>query len=178
VGRITPEKNVNQLLDIYPLIAAKIPDVHLVIVGSGPLDAEIRRRAEKFPNGVTIWGESHGQELLGWFAKADIFVNPSVTENFCTTTNEALASGTPVVAVVAPSTAEQVISGVNGFLAAPNSPEDFAQKVITILEDPDLKNQLTAQARPSILEFDWSACTQKFENKLYELVNIRRKIDI
>jgi glycosyltransferase involved in cell wall biosynthesis len=67
---------------------------------------------------------------------------------------------------------------VNGFLAAPNSPQDFAQKVITILENPDLKNQLTAQARPSILEFDWSACTQKFENKLYELVNIRRKIDI
>ncbi len=34
VGRITAEKNVNQLLDIYPLIAAQIPDVHLVIVGS------------------------------------------------------------------------------------------------------------------------------------------------
>jgi glycosyltransferase involved in cell wall biosynthesis len=163
VGRITPEKNVNQLLDIYPLIAAKIPDVHLVIVGSGPLDTEIRRRAE---------------ELLGWFAKADIFVNPSVTENFCTTTNEALASGTPVVAVVAPSTAEQVISGVNGFLAAPNNPEDFAQKVITILENPDLKHKLTKQARPSILEFDWSACAKKFENKLYELVNIRQKIDV
>lgn len=178
VGRITPEKNVNQLLDIYPLIAAKIPDVHLVIVGSGPLDAEIRRRAENFAHGVTIWGESHGKELLGWFAKADIFVNPSITENFCTTTNEALASGTPVVAVVAPSTAEQVISGVNGFLAAPNDPRDFAQKVIIILENPDLKNQLTAQARPSILEFDWSACTQKFENKLYELVNIRREVDI
>ena len=77
---------------------------------------------------------------MGWFAKADIFVNPSVTENFCTTTNEALASGTPVVAVVAPSTAEQVFSGVNGFLAAPNNPEDFAQKVITILENPDLKH--------------------------------------
>lgn len=142
------------------------------------MDAEIRRRAQNFPHGVTIWGESHGKELLGWFAKADIFVNPSITENFCTTTNEALASGTPVVAVVAPSTAEQVISGVNGFLAAPNDPRDFAQKVITILENPDLKNQLTQQARPSILEFDWSACTQKFENKLYQLVNIRREVDV
>jgi len=171
IGRITAEKNVSQLLDIYPLIAAKIPNVHLVIIGSGPLDAEIRRRAQKFPDGVTIWGESHGKELLGWFARADVFVNPSTTENFCTTTNEALASGTPVVAAFAPSTTEQVFPGVNGFLAAPNNSEDFAQKVITILENPDLKNQLAEQARPSILEFDWSACTQKFENKLYELVN-------
>ncbi|BAZ49776.1 group 1 glycosyl transferase [Nostoc sp. NIES-4103] len=178
VGRVTAEKNVDQLLDVYPLIAAKIPDVHLVIVGSGPLDEEIRRRAQKFASGVTIWGESHGTELLGWFARADVFVNPSVTENFCTTNNEALASGTPVVAVIAPSTSEQVFPGKNGFLAEPNNPIDFAQKVITILENPDLKASLTQQARPSILEFDWSACMEKFEDKLYQLVEASNQVDL
>ncbi|PNK04063.1 group 1 glycosyl transferase [Cylindrospermopsis raciborskii S07] len=172
VGRITAEKNVTQILEAYPLIAAKIPDVHLVIVGSGPLDQEIRHRAQKFADGVTIWGESHGTELLGWFARADVFINPSVTENFCTTNNEALASGTPVVAVMAPSTAEQVIIGYNGLLAQPNNPKDFADKIVTILQNPDLKNQLSRQARPSILQFDWSNCSQKFEDKLYELVNV------
>ncbi|MBD6614622.1 glycosyltransferase family 1 protein [Komarekiella sp. 'clone 1'] len=176
VGRITAEKNVSQLLDAYPLIAAKIPDVHLVIVGSGPQDEEIRERAQKFKSGITMWGESHGAELLGWFARADVFVNPSVTENFCTTNNEALASGTPVVAALAPSTSEQVFPGHNGFLAEPNNPADFAQKVITILENPDLKADLTRQARPSILEFDWSACMQKFEDKLYQIVEISKKV--
>ncbi|WP_375513409.1 glycosyltransferase [uncultured Nostoc sp.] len=175
VGRITPEKNVNQLLDIFPLIAAKIPNVHLVIVGSGPLDEEIRQRAEKFGSGITVWGESHGTELLGWFARADVFVNPSITENFCTTNNEALASGTPLVAVIAPSTSEQVFPGRNGFLAQPNNPTDFAQRVIEILENPDLKAEMTRQARPSILEFDWSACMQKLENKLYQIVEEGRR---
>ncbi len=178
VGRITPEKNVNQLLDIFPVIAAKIPDVHLVIVGSGPLDEEIRERAKKFGSGITIWGESHGTELLGWFARADVFVNPSVTENFCTTNNEALASGTPLVAVVAPSTSEQVFPGRNGFLAQPNNPTDFAQKVIAILENPDLKADMTRQARPSILDFDWSACMQKFEHKLYQIVEGSQKVEV
>ncbi|MEH2152472.1 glycosyltransferase [Nostoc sp.] len=178
VGRITPEKNVNQLLDIFPVIAAKIPDVHLVIVGSGPLDEEIRERAKKFGSGVTVWGESHGTELLGWFARADVFVNPSVTENFCTTNNEALASGTPLVAVVAPSTSEQVFPGRNGFLAQPNNPTDFAQKVIAILENPDLKADMTRQARPSILDFDWSACMQKFEEKLYQIVEGSQKVEV
>ncbi|MBD2302202.1 glycosyltransferase [Nostoc sp. FACHB-87] len=170
VGRVTAEKNVPQLIDAFPIIAAKVPDVHLVIVGSGPLDAEIRRRAAKFGSGITIWGESHGTELLGWFARADIFVNPSVTENFCTTTNEALASGTPVVAVTAPSTSEQVFPGQNGFLAEPNNPRDFAQKVIAILENPELKAAMSEQARPSILQYDWSACMEKFEARLYEVV--------
>jgi glycosyltransferase involved in cell wall biosynthesis len=170
VGRITAEKNVTQLLDAYPIIAARIPDVHLVIIGSGPIDAEIRQRAEKFGSGVTVWGESHGTELLGWYARADVFVNPSVTENFCTANNEALASGTPVVAALAPSTSEQITLGLNGFLAEPNNPTDFADKVITILENPDLKEEMSRQARLSILEFDWSVCMEKFEEKLYELV--------
>ncbi|MEH2286243.1 glycosyltransferase [Nostoc sp.] len=178
VGRITPEKNVNQLLDIFPVIAAKIPDVHLVIVGSGPLDEEIRERAKKYGTGITVWGESHGTELLGWFARADIFVNPSVTENFCTTNNEALASGTPLVAVVAPSTSEQVFPGRNGFLAQPNNPTDFAQKVIAILENPSLKADMTRNARPSILDFDWSACMQKFEHKLYQIVEGAQKVEV
>ncbi|MEO3706388.1 glycosyltransferase [Trichormus azollae] len=178
VGRITAEKNVTQLLDAFPFIAAKIPDVHLVIIGSGPLDQEIRRRAKAFPFGVTIWGESHGTELLGWFARADVFVNPSVTENFCTTNNEALASGTPVVAAIAPSTPEQVIIGYNGFLAQPNNPKDFAEKIIKILENPDLKAQLSQQARPSILEFDWSVCSEKFEDKLYQLVGIPKIVEL
>jgi glycosyltransferase involved in cell wall biosynthesis len=178
VGRITAEKNVSQLLDAYPLIAAKIPDVHLVIVGSGPQDEEIRERAQKFESGITMWGESHGTELLGWFARADVFVNPSVTENFCTTNNEALASGTPVVAALAPSTSEQVFPGRNGFLAEPNNPSDFAQKIIAILENLDLKADLTQQARPSILEFDWSACMQKFEDKLYQIVETSKKVEV
>ncbi|MBE9049528.1 glycosyltransferase [Nostocales cyanobacterium LEGE 11386] len=177
VGRITAEKNVMQLIDAFPLIAAKIPDVHLVIIGSGPLDEELRRRAQKFESGITVWGESHGTELLGWFARADVFVNPSATENFCTTNNEALASGTPIVAVVAPSTSEQVFPGRNGFLAEPNNPTDFAQKVVAILENSQLKAEMTQQARPSILQYDWSACTEKFESKLYQLVQASKKLE-
>ncbi|OUL25053.1 group 1 glycosyl transferase [Nostoc sp. RF31YmG] len=175
VGRITAEKNVTQLIDAFPIIAAKIPHVHLVIVGSGPVDQEIRQRAQKYGSGITVWGESHGTELLGWFARADIFVNPSVTENFCTTNMEALASGTPVVAANAGGNPEQVVSGINGFLAEPNNPADLAQKVIAILKNPELKAEMTQQARPSILEFDWSACMEKFEEKLYQLVALPKK---
>ncbi|MDB9316259.1 glycosyltransferase family 4 protein [Nodularia spumigena] len=178
VGRITPEKNVTQLLDIYSIIAAKIPDIHLVIVGSGPQDEKIRRLAQKFKSGVTIWGESHGTELLGWFARADIFVNPSFVENFCTTNNEALASGTPVVTTFAPSTSEQIFPSVNGFLAEPNNPKDFAEKVITILSNPDLKEEMSLRSRKSILEFDWSRCMEKLEEKLYQLVEASKPSEV
>ncbi len=178
VGRITPEKNVAELLDAFPIIAAKIPNVHLVIIGSGPADEEIRQRAQKFKSNVTVWGESHGTELLGWYARADIFLNPSVTENFCTTNMEALASGTPVVAADAGGNPEQVLSDINGLLSEPNNPIDLAEKVIAILENPTLNAKLTQQARSSILEFDWSACMEKFEDKLYELVIVSNQVEV
>lgn len=170
VGRIAPEKNVTQLIEAFPLIAAKIPDVHLVIVGSGPQDEEIRRRTVEFGSGITIWGESHGRELLGWFAKADIFLNPSVTENLCTTNMEALASGTCIVAACAGGNTEQILPGINGFLSEPNNPVDLANKVVAILENPKLKAEMTEQARPCILTWDWSVCMERFEEKLYQHV--------
>jgi glycosyltransferase involved in cell wall biosynthesis len=173
VGRITAEKNVAQLLESFPYIVAKIPDAHLVIIGSGPLDKEIRKLAQKYESNITIWGESHGTELLGWYARADVFVNPSVTENLCTSNNEALASGTPLVLAKSPSAAEQVNPGVNGFIAEANNPIDFANKVITILENPELKVEMSRQARQSVLKFDWSTCMQQFEEKLYEILGIR-----
>jgi glycosyltransferase involved in cell wall biosynthesis len=169
VGRIAPEKNVTQLLDAFPIIAAKIPDVHLVIVGRGPQDKEVRRRAAKLGSGITMWGESMGEELKGWFARADLFVNPSVTENLCTTNMEALASGIPVVAAGAGGNVEQVVHGHNGFLSEPNNPTDLAEKVIAILKDANLKEEMSRQARSSVLEFDWSACMERFEERLYEL---------
>ncbi|MEH2146744.1 glycosyltransferase [Nostoc sp.] len=178
VGRISAEKNVKQLLDAFVLIAAKIPDVHLVIVGSGPQDKEIRRRAKKFESGITIWGESHGTELLGWFARADVFVNASVTENFCTTNMEALASGIPVVAAYAGGNPEQIIPGINGFLTEPNNPKDFAMKVITILENPALREEMSRQARLYIQKFDWSLCMEKFEEKLYQHVGASKKLEV
>lgn len=176
VGRIAPEKNVTQILDAYPIIAARIPKVHLVIIGSGPQDEEMRQRAVKFGSSVTLWGESHGTELLGWFARADIFLNSSVTENLCTTNMEALASGTPIVAASAGGNREQILSGINGFLTEPNNPTDLANKVIAILENPKLKAEITQQARPSILEWDWSACMERFEDKLYQHVSASKRL--
>ena len=170
VGRIVPEKNVTQLLEAFGHIVAEIPDVHLVFVGSGSQLEEVRQRAAEYGASITVWGESIGTELLGWFARADVFVNPSCTENFCQTNLEALASGTPVVAACGGGNPEQVVHGHNGFLAKADNPIDFAEKVLAILKDPALKAEMAKQARSSVLKFDWSVLTEKFADKLYQLV--------
>lgn len=175
VGRLAPEKNIAQLLDIFSLIQVEIPDVRFVIVGSGPEEEELRQKAVAFESGVTVWGQSFGPELLGWYARAELFINPSLTENFCNTNLEALASGTPVIAANAGGNSEQIIPGVNGMLVEPNNSIDFAQSAIALLKNPLLQQDLARQARQTALQFDWSNCMKTFEDKLYQLVQEKKE---
>ena len=171
-GRIAEEKNITQLLEAFPIISSQFPDVHLVIVGDGPQEDIIRSLASKFGSNVTVWGRSLGTEILGWFARADIFINPSTSENFCRTNMEALASGTPVITASAGGNPEQVEHGTNGFLFEPNNPVDLAERTIHLLENPNLKAKMAEQARPSVLKFEWSQRLKNFETKLYHIVSL------
>lgn len=175
VGRIAPEKNTAQLLDAFRLIQSEVSNAHLVIVGTGPQSNTLRRRAKTYGDSVTFWGESFGDELKGLFARADVYLNPSVTENFCTTNLESFASGTPVVAADAGGNSEQIIDGVNGFLATPNQPSDLARKAITVLSDCKLRDQLSEQARESVLQFDNDACTDRLVMNLKSLIATSRR---
>jgi glycosyltransferase involved in cell wall biosynthesis len=170
VGRLAQEKNVTHLLTAFSRIVVNIPNAHLVIVGSGPEEDLIRQQAQMFnSHRITVWGESSGKELLGWYARADLFINPSLTENFCTTNMEALASGTPVVAADAGGNSEQIIPGRNGFLSKPNDPRDLADRAISILQTSALRTTMGQQARTYALEFDWAECMKKFEERIYQL---------
>lgn len=83
---------------------------------------------------------------------------------------EALASGTPVVAADAGGNFEQIVPGKNGFLFCPNDPDDLADRVISVLQTPELRTTMPQEARGSALKFDWTECMKKFEERIYQLI--------
>jgi glycosyltransferase involved in cell wall biosynthesis len=87
VGRVAVEKNIEAFLDL-DLPGSK------VVIGDGPQRAELTRRHPK----VGFLGEKKGRELSAYFAAADVFVFPSLTDTFGVVQLEALACGTPVAA--------------------------------------------------------------------------------
>jgi len=87
VGRVAVEKNIEAFLDL-DLPGSK------VVIGDGPQRAELTRRYPK----VGFLGEKKGRELSAYFAAADVFVFPSLTDTFGVVQLEALACGTPVAA--------------------------------------------------------------------------------
>ena len=97
LGRIHPKKGLDQLFAAWTALAEEIPDWRLDVVG--PLDSDYaRQQAARFgTERVRFVGPLYGAEKHRAYREADLFVMPTLNENFGMTVAEALAQGTPVI---------------------------------------------------------------------------------
>lgn len=116
-GRLAPEKRVDLLLNAFAALAAERPDWDLLIVGGGPLEAELRRTiSAELAGRVTFTGAiTDPGELAAVYRCGDILVLPSEYEPWGIVVNEALAAGMAVVCSdVVGAAADLLRDGVNG----------------------------------------------------------------
>src|SRR5437762_3403245 len=113
VGRISPEKGLDRLLDIW----RELPDLPLHVVGDGsePYVRELRARA---PGGVVFRGQLGSAELADAYRGAAVAVFTPYGEEFGLAPLEAMASGVPVVAWREGGLQETIVDGETGFLVA------------------------------------------------------------
>jgi len=132
VGRLSGEKNVAALVDIFDKLAAEHPFVVLDIVGSGPLEDGLRRRiSTKASAGrIRLCGFiPYGEELFGFYDRADILILPSLTEGLPRSLAEALARGCIVCASRVGGIPYVIKDGVNGFLFSPYGESEVISKI-------------------------------------------------
>jgi phosphatidylinositol alpha 1,6-mannosyltransferase len=146
VGRLAVEKRVDLLVPI-----AALPGVRLVIVGGGPLSAELRRM---IPSAAFL-GEQRGLELAATYASLDIFVHSGPSETFGQTLQEAGASGLPVVAPAAGGPLDIVAHGESGFLVPPGDSGALADAVGALVADPALRLRYGLAGRRRMLGRSW-----------------------
>lgn len=152
VGRLVKEKDLADLVAAANLLRARGRRFQLVIVGDGPMRAELEEAAPyaHFP-GIQV-----GDNLARWYASADALVFPSTTETFGNVVLEAFASQLPVVGVGMGGVPDLIDEGVNGLLVTPNAPSELADAVDGLLRDPVRRARLRAGAIRSAGERDWS----------------------
>jgi glycosyltransferase involved in cell wall biosynthesis len=158
VGRVSPEKRLDVLLDAFAALRDTVPGARLVIAGDGPARVGLERDA---PAGVTFLGLVEGDELADLYAAADIFCFPSTTETFGQVLLEAAASGLPTVAARAGGSAELVADERTGLLVPPDDRPAFAGALLRLAESPALRDRLGCAARGAASIRNWSRSTDE-----------------
>ena len=128
-GRLDPEKDVGTLLAAMSTI-----DAGLAIAGSGVDEALLRARSG--PR-TRFLGRLDRDELVRWYAAADVFALPARSDQWGMVLNEAVAAGLPVVSTEAPGGAWELVDDTaNGFRVPIGDPEAFAIALRRVLDDP------------------------------------------
>jgi phosphatidylinositol alpha 1,6-mannosyltransferase len=148
VGRLAVEKRVHLLARV-----AALPGVRLVIVGSGPAEAAVRRALP----GAVFLGQRGGDELARVYASLDVFAHSGPHETFGQTLQEAAASGLPVVAPAAGGPLDLVQDGVTGFLVTPGDPGALAAAVARLAASPARRAAQGRAGRQAVLSRGWPA---------------------
>lgn len=132
VGRIASEKGIDVAVNAMREVQRYAPDSVFALAGDGPALRSIRRAA---PPRTYFAGRLSGDALSTFYASADVFVFPSVTDTFGNVLLEAMASGLAVVAADVPQSREVV--GSSGIFAQPGNEQAFAAAILRCHWDRD-----------------------------------------
>jgi glycosyltransferase involved in cell wall biosynthesis len=146
-GRLTAQKSLHRALEAI----ADADGVRLVIAGEGPDREPLAARARELglAERVHFLGPQPRERVVELFRAADATILTSSWENFPHTVVEALAVGTPVLAMDAGGVGEVVRDGVNGLLVRAGDTRAFAQAVRRYFADAALRERLCAGAKES-----------------------------
>jgi glycosyltransferase involved in cell wall biosynthesis len=157
ISRLHPQKGPLELMDVWKILMQKKPDARLAMIGSGPLDAQCKAKAEKLglAKNVEFFGFRDGVEKYKIIKSARVVVYPAVFEVGGMASAEALACGLPGVSFDLPPLR---IYYPRGWLKAP--PGDFpglADCIHRLLTDEKLYAATSKEALAAGLEWDWNA---------------------
>lgn len=169
VGRMAPEKNLEQVLKVFDSLKYLGNQIKLVMVGDGPLKEQFKQR---YPE-IIFPGMLSQSNLANYYASSDLFVFPSQTETFGNVTLEALASGIPVLAFDCAAARDWVQTDVNGWLVPESQPENFVAKAIEIFKSETLLDDVTNSTRQQIVHLDWDQIAEQVESVLWDAIRIR-----
>lgn len=169
VGRLAPEKNLDFLLRAFARIVNVRPQTRLLLVGQGPYKDTLQKMTRKMDLGqqVIFTGSLPHTEIPHFAAAADLFVFPSLTDTQGLVLTEAMAAGTPVVAVEAPGPVDVLAEG--GGILVPADEEDFAEAVLTLLDDEARRQAMAETALQVVQRYAIPETTQRLLD-VYEAV--------
>jgi glycosyltransferase involved in cell wall biosynthesis len=153
VTRLSAQKAPLDFVAAAAAVAEQCPDVHFVIVGDGPLRADVEARVAALGLTERVHLTGLRRDVPDLMYSFDIFALSSLWEGLPRVLPQAMAAGLPIVATAVDGNAEAVTDGVNGLLTPPGDPQAMASALLRLLEEPALARKMGETGRAGAEEF-------------------------
>ena len=148
VARLSEEKGILNFLQAIPIVLKRKDFSNFVIGGDGPLTSEIKEYVNNsnLNNKVKLVGWIPREELPSYLNELKLLVLPSFSEGLPNILLEAMACGTPILATPVGTIPDIIKDGETGFLLETNDPKHIADKIVELLNEPELLEKVSANA--------------------------------
>lgn len=165
---------------LFRALAAEGPiaGAHLVLIGAGPLDQELRQLAAQLGLAERVTFLGSRDDVFDLLPLLDAFVLSSRHEGFPISLVEAMATGLPCVATSVGGIPEILRDGVNGLMVPPGQPEALRTALVRIITDPGSSSAWAQAGRESAAALDLSTSVQAMETVYRSALGGRRCLDM
>ena len=167
VGNFTRKKNQQMMLHATALLAARIPNLRLVLVGAGPLEENLRQLAVRLGIADRTVFTGSRNDVLDLLPGFDVFCLSSQFEGLSIALVEAMATGVACVATAVGGIPEVIEDGVSGLLVPAGATTALADTLERVLLDESLKSRLGDEGGARAMAFDIGRAARRLQ-ALYE----------
>lgn len=164
VGRLCKERSVDEIIKAFNKLTETL-DCELIIVSKGPAEKELKNLVKKLKieNKVNFAGYVTEEEKIRLYNTADLFVTASTTDTQGLVALEAMASGMPVIAANAGGAMDYIQNDHNGLMFEPHSIDELADKMLSVLSSPELREKLVENGYKTAKDLDIEKCVERLE---------------
>lgn len=153
-GRLTEEKGFDKLIEVWSIVCRKVDGWILHIYGEGELKNKLQQIINKKGLSKRCFLDGLCNNMKEKYLESSIFALSSVHEGFGLVLTEAMTCGVPIVSFACPCGPRDIITdGENGFLVPQGNIEEFADKLIYLIQHTEIRKKMGEKAKLSADKF-------------------------
>jgi glycosyltransferase involved in cell wall biosynthesis len=170
-SRLEPQKRPFDALHAFQRVAAVDGDTHMVFVGRGALEPELRALVQQSGLADRVHFAGFQTNIPDWLAAATVWFLPTESENFSLAVLEALAAGCPILSTLCQGNDEVLEQERNALTTAVGDVEAQASGLHRLLQDPQMRASLGAAARESARRYSVDNMVEEY-GRVYNLSSL------
>jgi glycosyltransferase involved in cell wall biosynthesis len=169
VTRFFPAKGITYLIEAFPAVLAHFPRARLLLVGDGPLEADLRAQAKALGVDAQVTFAGFREDAEAHVQLFTVSAVPSLEEGIGNVAIESIVGGVPVVASREGGLPEVISEGKSGLLVPPGDAAALSEALIALLENPQMLERMRQGCREEAGRFSIETYTARLE-ELYRAV--------